>query len=163
MRIILSIALFLLSFSPLPVLAEKGTDSGLPTPRFASLKRDEAHMRTGPSTDYPIKWTYKRRGLPVEILREYNEWRKIRDPDGESGWVNKILLSGERTVVVKSTAQVTAWTKPDRQTVAAKLDPGALAHVEECTDGWCLLSFSSLEGWVEKKYLWGIYQDELLN
>ena len=82
--------------------AESDKGSGLPLPRFASLKSDNVYVRMGPSMDYPIKWIYKKEGLPVEIIQEFDSWRKIKDPDGGEGWAHKILLSGKKTARILS-------------------------------------------------------------
>lgn len=154
----------LILFLAFPAVAEESKgDSGLKTPRFASLRNSEAHVRTGPSQEYPIKWTYQRQGLPVEIVQEYGPWRKIKDQEGGSGWVHKILLSGQRTVLVLGKEPLEAWEKPDRKTLVARIDPGVIGKIEECDPALCLVHFSSLKGWVKKNTLWGIYPSEVLN
>lgn len=137
--------------------------SGLPVPRFASLKSDNAFVRTGPSMDYPIKWIYKRSGLPVEIVQEYDAWRKIKDPSGETGWVHKLLLSGNRTVIIESKQPVKAFVSQEQEKLVALLEPGTVNHVEECEQTMCLLKFGTYEGWAEKKFLWGVYGSEIFN
>jgi len=79
---------------------EKGSNTGLPLPRFAALRADEVNMRSGPGTRYPIQWVYKRRDLPVEVEREFDVWRLVEDMDGTKGWVHQATLVGTRTVVV---------------------------------------------------------------
>src|SRR5581483_9127238 len=93
--------LFILIGMVAPAQAINNT-SGLPVPRFVSLKPEEANARTGPGTRYPIAWVYRRPGLPVEVIEEYDLWRKIRDIDGATGWVHKSMLDGRRTVMIKS-------------------------------------------------------------
>src|SRR5258706_546116 len=75
--------------------------ASLPLPRFVSLKSEEANVRTGPGTRYPIQWVYHRAGMPVEIVEEYDLWRKIRDVEGTTGWVHKTMLAGNRTALIK--------------------------------------------------------------
>jgi SH3-like domain-containing protein len=137
--------------------------SGLALPRFASLKSDNVYVRAGPSMDYPIRWIYQREGLPVEIILEYDAWRKIRDPEGEVGWVHKILLSGNRTARVTANDPVTAFHDPDGTRPVAKIEPGVIVGVKECGETFCDIQFSAYEGWVEKKSLWGVYPSEILN
>lgn len=173
----LLIGLFVLSglFGPLSLAgaAERGDGASAPLtakeasgavlPRFAVLKSDNTYVRTGPSMDYPIRWIYKRADLPVEIVHEYDSWRKIRDQDGSVGWVHRILLSGQRTVLVSGSAFATAWDSPLGNHAVAKLSPGVIAKVTECNKDLCLLDFPPYEGWVEKKFLWGVYPSEILN
>jgi len=105
-----------LSFAP-PVIA----DDALPVPRFVSLKAEEANLRTGPGIRYPVRWVYWKKWLPVEIIEEYDHWRKIRDAEGESGWIHKSLLSGRRTILIKediaSLHQRPSKETPDRKSV----------------------------------------------
>lgn len=163
MRILVLLALLLFS---LPAMAEDDPKegSGLPLPRFASLKSDSVFARTGPSLDYPIRWIYKREGLPVEIIQEFDVWRKIRDPDGETAWVHKILLSGTRSAIIKASGPVTAWDDGEGDGHAiAQLEPKVIAHVTECQEKFCKLEVPAISGWVEKKSLWGVYPSEILN
>ena len=159
------LSLFLILISIAPAFAENDPKegTGLPLPRFASLKSDSVFARTGPSMDYPIRWIYKREGLPVEIIQEFDVWRKIKDPDGGTAWVHKILLSGQRTAILKATAPVTAWAEDDGTRPVAKLEPKVIAKVSECQEKFCKLSLVPFEGWVEKKFLWGVYPPEILN
>lgn len=159
--IALLIVLTCLSFPVLAADPMEGT--GLPVPRFATLKSDNAFVRTGPSMDYPIKWIYKRKDLPVEIVQEYDSWRKIKDPQGETGWVHKLLLSGKRTAIIESKQAVTAYEDDDMDRAIAQIEPGTIIHLEECNKLLCRTDFSSYEGWVEKKSLWGVYDSEVLN
>lgn len=137
--------------------------SGLPVPRFASLKSDSVFARTGPSMDYPIRWVYKRSGLPVEIVQEFDVWRKIKDPAGATSWVHKILLSGQRTAVIASKTPVTAWSDEDAEQPVAKLENGVITNVESCDEKFCKLELVPFKGYVEKKFLWGVYPSENLN
>lgn len=140
--------------------ADKG--SGLPLPRFASLKSDNVYVRTGPSMDYPIKWIYKKEGLPVEIIQEFDAWRKIKDPDGEVGWAHKILLSGKKTAKITE-ADAMAYDDSDMETPSMKLEKGVIVQVEECEKLVCRVQFAPYEGWIEKKSLWGVYGSDIFN
>lgn len=137
----------------------------LPLPRFVSLKSDKVYMRTGPALRYPIKWVYTRENLPVEIVQEFEQWRKIKDIDGEEGWVHQSLLSGERTVLVKSDDLIPLREKDSADArMVARLEPMVVAHIEKCgAAGWCGVEAGGYEGWVERKFLWGIYPDEVFN
>src|SRR5258708_3805263 len=109
-----------------------GTASGLPVPRFVSLKSDKVNMHIGPAKTYEVKWLYQRAGLPVEITAEFETWRRIRDADGTEGWVYHSLLSGRRTglVTTKTTDElVPLYDKPDaRGALMAKLYPGVVTR-----------------------------------
>lgn len=139
--------------------------TGLPLPRFVSLKSNPANVRRGPGLEYDIAFTFVRAGLPVEITQEFDTWRKIRDADGSEGWVHQSLLSGERT------ALVAPWDKGGpfaaRQSAEAGaavlfyLEPRVITKVEECTGTWCLINVQDHEGWIEQERLWGVYPNEV--
>ena len=142
-----------------------GSSSGLPVPRFVSLKADKVNMHIGPAKTYEVKWLYQRAGLPVEITAEFETWRRIRDADGTEGWVYHSLLSGRRTGMVtgKPTDElITLHEKPDLQSaVTARLERGVIAPVKRCTgEGWCYLAGRGFEGFVQQTRLWGVYPNE---
>lgn len=146
---------------PVDVDATNGI-SGLPVPRFVSLKRDEAFLRTGPGDRYPIAWVYVRKGLPVEVIAEYGIWRQVRDIDGMVGWMNKTLISGERTAIV--TAQVrTMYASPDLQAPAVwRIAPGALVRVVLCDQAWCRIDRGGKSGYILRSQLWGVTANETI-
>lgn len=132
----------------------------LPLPRFASLDSGEANLRAGPGKDYPILWVYQRKGLPVEIIQEFDTWRRIRDRDGTVGWVQQNLLSGKRTALIIDT-QRTLLAEPGSGDAIARLDPGVVARIEECrSDDWCRLEAQGYKGWLTRDEFWGAYPDE---
>jgi SH3-like domain-containing protein len=142
-----------------------GTASGLPVPRFVSLKADKVNMHIGPAKTYEVKWLYQRAGLPVEITAEFETWRRIRDADGTEGWVYHSLLSGRRTGMVTAKGAdnlVTLHEKPDLQSeVTARLERGVIASVKRCSgEGWCYLAGRGFEGYVQQPRLWGVYPNE---
>lgn len=138
--------------------------SGLPLPRFVSLKSDKVYVRTGPSVRYPIRWIYQKTDMPVEIIEEFDVWRKIRDSEGEGGWVSQTLLSGERTVLVKGDDLITVREKPeDTARMVARLEPGVIARIHECNPLWCKVAAGGFKGWIARNSLWGIYESEELN
>lgn len=142
--------------------------SGLPLPRFVSLKSARVNLRIGPSTDYATSWMYTRAGLPVEIIQEYDNWRRIRDSDGTEGWVNQTLLSGERTALAAPWMKGKGDTiyvniRQEAQTsasIVAKLQPGVLIKVLECTGTWCRVEVDGTKGWVTQTEIWGAYPGE---
>src|SRR5215475_4961668 len=118
-----------------------GPKSGLPMPRFVSLKPDRVNVRGGPTRDHEVTFVYTRAGLPVEITAESDNWRRIRDWEGSEGWVYHSLLSGRRTAVVapkdkKALVQLRDNADGD-SAVVAQLQAGVLASVKRCTGNWC--------------------------
>jgi SH3-like domain-containing protein len=140
------------------------TTSGLPVPRFVSLKADRVNVRGGPDKDHDVAWIYTRIGWPVEITAEFENWRRIRDLDGTEGWVYHSMLSGKRTASVKlksKTEIAPLYAKPDTQSaVEARLQSGVLGTVKRCTGAWCRLVGEGFDGWIEQNRLWGVYPDE---
>jgi SH3-like domain-containing protein len=138
--------------------------SGLPVPRYVSLKSDHVNVRAGPTKDNDVAWVYTRSGLPVEITAEFENWRRVRDSEGSEGWVYHSLLSGRRTAVItmKSKDDLAAlYDRPDSASaVAARLQAGVVAQVKRCSAGWCRVSGSGFDGWIEQQRLWGVYADE---
>jgi SH3-like domain-containing protein len=141
-----------------------GTKSGLPVPRFVSLKPDRVNVRGGPTRDHEVTFVYTRAGLPVEITAESDNWRRIRDWEGSEGWVYHSLLSGRRTAVVSPKDKdqlVSLRRKPDDGAdVVARVQSGVLASVKRCTGSWCQITGAGFDGWVVQEQLWGVYPNE---
>jgi SH3-like domain-containing protein len=138
--------------------------SGLPLPRFVSLRSDEVNMRTGPGVRYPIDWVYARRDMPVEVISEFETWRKIRDWQGSEGWVHKTMLSAKRTVVV-TTLQRRLRAEPEEKSPnIALIDVNAIGRVIACpkNNDYCHLSFLQLKGWMKRNEIWGITSSEVI-
>jgi SH3-like domain-containing protein len=138
--------------------------SGLPVPRFVSLKADRVTVRGGPDKDHDVSWIYTRVGWPVEITAEFENWRRIRDADGSEGWVYHSLLSGKRTGAVQmktKTDLAPLYAKPDdKSAVTAQLQVGVLGTVKRCTGSWCEISGDGFDGWIAQTELWGVYPNE---
>lgn len=133
--------------------------SGLPVPRFVSLGAREVNMRTGPGTQYPIKWLYGRRGLPVLVEAEYDIWRKVRDRDGEVGWIHGSLLSGRRTVVIAGGRQgvSTLYESPHPASMPVlRAEDGVIGDLNGCRLGWCKVKIEGKTGWLARDGLWGV-------
>jgi SH3-like domain-containing protein len=145
--------------------AQERQGTGLPLPRFVSLKSNDVNVRRGPGQEYDVAFTYVREGLPVEITQEFDNWRKIRDSEGAEGWVFHSLLSGERTALVApwdTTGPFPTHVSADpAAAIVAYLEPKVIADVEECTGTWCLISVKGYEGWIEQERLWGVYPNEV--
>ena len=128
--------------------------SGMPVPRYSSLRYDKVNGRAGPSLDYPVEWSYERQGLPVVIIRESQEWRKIRDPMGDEVWVNKSQLAAERTAMTTRPGAI--HRQPDRRSgVVASYLAGGVVALGRCELGWCVVEAEGREGWVGQADLWG--------
>lgn len=138
--------------------------SGLPVPRFVSLGTDKANVRNGPGKRYPIGWVFVRRGIPLEVIAEYELWRKIRNVDGAVGWIHRNLLSNRRSASVKGKKLQPLHRQPDDESdLIARLEPGVIGQVLSCKDNWCQLEVSSRRGWVQRKRLWGVLSTERFN
>jgi SH3-like domain-containing protein len=154
------------SFAPVHAANDpaKGTASGLPVPRFVSLKAAKVNMHVGPGKQYEVTWLYQRAGLPVEITAEFENWRRIRDGDGTEGWVYHSLLSGRRTGVVstknKDNLVPLRVSSTATSGLTAKLQPGVVAAVKQCNGDWCHVSGENFDGWIEQTHLWGVYPNE---
>jgi SH3-like domain-containing protein len=140
------------------------TTSGLPVPRYVSLKSDHVNVRAGPTKDNDVAWVFTRSGLPVEITAEFENWRRVRDSEGAEGWVYHSLLSGRRTAVITMKAKDDLAPLYDRadpnSEVAARLQAGVVAQVKKCAAGWCRITGNGFDGWIEQQRLWGVYADE---
>jgi len=144
-----------------------GRTSGLPVPRFLSLKADKVNVRSGPTRDHAVAWVFTRAGLPVEVTAEFETWRRIRDSDGAEGWVYHSMLSGRRTALVSpwSKDQATPlYAAPEKDaSLRARLEPGVLGKVEHCDGKWCRFFDSGFDGFVEQDRLWGVYPGEKID
>lgn len=141
--------------------------SGRPLPRFVSLGSDHINMRTGPGTRYPVTWVYKRQGLPVEVVQETNDWRRVRDPDGDEGWVHKVMLSNSSrmTLVVGSTPTVLRRQPEAAAEGIAEVEPGVLVKVLQCPgdSDHCRVEAQRFQGWLPRAALWGIRPGQDVN
>ena len=145
--------------------------SGLPVPRFVSLKSDPVNLRKGPGRQYPKAWIFRRAGLPVEVVQEFEHWRRVRDAEGAEGWVYHALLSGRRTALIQpwearkgADAALTDLRTAARTGAApiARLEAGTLTSVKSCTKSWCRVTAGQFTGYVQKHELWGVYPDEVI-
>ncbi|MCB8875047.1 SH3 domain-containing protein [Acidisoma silvae] len=142
-----------------------GSSTGLPLPRFVSLRADEVNMRVGPGDQYPILWVYHRVGLPVEILREYDVWRLVVDSDGTKGWMHEATLVSYRHFVINGTQPVTLYRSPaSGANPAAQLMPGVVGLIEKCDppSDWCRVRTGHTGGWLQRSEFWGVLPGEKL-
>jgi len=141
-----------------------GSVSGLPIPRFVSLKSDRVNARSGPNKDQEVRWVYTHAGMPVEVTAEFENWRRIRDWEGAEGWVYHSLLSGKRMAVVVPKSKdelVPLYQSADIESaIAAQLQSGVLGTLKSCDGAWCQFSGKGFGGFVRQERLWGAYPNE---
>ncbi|HYM02724.1 MAG TPA: SH3 domain-containing protein [Stellaceae bacterium] len=142
--------------------AAEAADKAQPVPRFATLRADEVNLRTGPGERYPIDWVLSKKGLPVEIIGEYDVWRKVHDSLGSEGWVHERMITSSRNVVV--TGQIrTLRADPDgASSPVARAEPGVVARLLECRGAWCRVETQDIKGWIKRAEIWGVYPDEIV-
>lgn len=132
------------------------TPSGLPVPRYVSLKFDKVNARSGPGDDHRLLWIYRVRGLPVQVVAETSEWRRICDPQGELAWVHKRTTEGRRMAINMASGPAPLRRSPKASSaVVAYLNPKALASVVRCGKGWCRVRVDGVSGWTTEGALWG--------
>lgn len=159
--------LALLIAAPAGAVGESaGSASGLPVPRYVSLKADKVNVRGGPSRDHEVAWVFTRAGIPVEITAESENWRRIRDAEGAEGWVFHSLLSGRRTVLVSPSAKTDSYPLYERASasgrVVAQLQVRVLGTVRYCDGKWCRIFGDGFDGFMEQNLLWGVYPNEVI-
>lgn len=132
------------------------TPSGLPVPRYVSLKFGEVNARAGPGDDYKLLWTYRARGLPLQVIAETADWRRVCDPEGAAAWVHQRTVDTRRTVMRVNPAPMPMRRRPDAKSQTVALLSGrALASLETCRDGWCQVEVGRTKGWAPIGELWG--------
>ncbi|WP_315919186.1 SH3 domain-containing protein [Mesorhizobium sp. SP-1A] len=140
--------------------------SGLPLPRFVSLKSARTNSRVGPGANYSVDWMYTKAGLPMEIIQEYDTWRRVRDADGSEGWISQSLLSGKRTAIIAPWQRgkggtVNMLSSPEKDAgVVAMIEPGVIGTIKSCNGQWCQMTAGGHSGWVAQSQLWGAYPGE---
>lgn len=139
--------------------------SGLPVPRFVSLRSAEVNWRTGPGVRYPVNWVYSRKDMPVEIIAEFEAWRKIRDWQGTEGWVHQSMLSGRRHIVVTGANRKLRRDGEDGAAVTALVEPGVVGRLLQCprTKVMCKVEVDGTQGWLKREEFWGVYPAEYLD
>ena len=134
--------------------------SGLPLPRFASLRSGEVNVRAGPGARYPVEWVFVYKNMPVEITAEYDAWRKVRDWQGTEGWVHQSMLSGKRSVIVTGNDRAVYEEPAPNAHLVAKLEEKVVARVLRCREDWCRVEVAGLRGWISRENVWGVYEGE---
>lgn len=160
MRIITVIIIF---FS-LNLYGKNGQVTGFEIPRFVSLKSNDANLRVGPSTNYPIKIKYISENLPLEIIDEFDVWRKTRDHEGNVGWIHKSLIKGDRFILIgnKIANDINLYKRPDGA-IKGIIKKNNILKLKSCVLDWCKVSHKNINGWLLKKDIWGVYVSEIYN
>jgi len=132
-------------------------------PRWVSLRSDEVNVRTGPGTRYPIEWVFVRESLPVEVIAEFDNWRQIRDMDGDTGWIHQNLLSRNRFAVIVGDVAMMVRDPEIGGVPVAVIEPGVITQVLRCRGDWCRLHAGGHTGWLLRTQIWGVYRDEAVD
>lgn len=170
----LTLALPLSAMGPGPALAADGEQAGdgvrltvrgtgLPVPRFVTLKSDEVNMRAGPGTEYPVLWHYRRKDLPLRVEAEFGVWRKVVDHEETTGWMHQSVVSLKRhALVTASSARI--YASPDNgAALVAVAERNALLELQSCPTQWCKVAAGDLRGWVARTAIWGLLDGEILD
>lgn len=155
---------------------DTGKETGLPLPRFVSLKSNKSNLRNGASIKNAIKWTYLKKGYPMEVIAEFENWRKLRDIDGTEGWINENLITGKRNAVIIGNKlktnprsynlkqqEMLLFRAPDENSYpTVKVEFGVIGSIKKCEIDWCKIKVENYIGWIRKDNLWGVYKEEII-
>ncbi len=155
---------------------EVGKETGLPLPRFVILKSNKSNLRNGAGMKYAINWTYLKKGYPMEVIAEFENWRKLRDIDGTEGWINENLITGKRNVLIISNKFEVNPTKyklkqqemflfryPDENSYpVVRVEFGVIGNIKKCDIDWCKIKVDKYTGWIRKANIWGVYKEEII-
>jgi len=132
------------------------THSGLPVPRYVSLKFGKVNGRQGPTLQHNVLWQYQRKGLPLIVVAETENWRKVQDNLGEESWVRRVALSGYRTALTKQEVDIRTKPRNDAR-ITAVAQGNVMLNLGDCNEqDWCRVkSKDGFKGWVQRQYLWG--------
>ena len=156
--------LILILFISFNIYAETGLVTGFELPRFVSLKSNDVNLRVGPSINYPIELKYIQKNLPVEIIDEFDVWRKIQDHENNKGWIHKSLIKGERFILTinKNGNVKNIYNRPNGK-IVGMIKSNNIINLENCLIDWCYISHIDISGWISKDSIWGVYEDEIYN
>lgn len=138
----------------------RAAESGLPIPRFVTLRSDKVNVRAGPGVQYPVEWVFERKGMPVEVIAEHENYRKVRDVEGTEGWVHQNLLSSRRGIVVSGAIRALRREPRDGASVVARVEPDVVGQLLACSGPWCRVEAGGYRGWLKRTEFWGVYPDE---
>ncbi len=166
MRVLLNkiILILFLFFFKITHANNIGVETGLEIPRYISLKSDETNIRVGPSKNYPIVIKYIVEDYPLKIIEEHRDWRRIIDFDGNTGWVHKSLIKGQRSIIIISENKKNIYLHNiSNGKIIGEVNNKSFLNLYKCKKNWCLVGKNKHKGWVKKKYLWGIQDNEIFN
>ncbi len=131
-------------------------------PRFVSLRSNEINVRTGPGERYPVQWVLRRRFMPVEIIAEFEIWRKIRDWEGAIGWVHQRTLTGRRSIIVIGQIRMLRRRPRSDAPAVARAEPAIVGRLLSCQIFWCRVEIQGHRGWLRRRAFWGVYPKEFV-
>ena len=141
----------------------RGPVTGLPMPRYVSLRAGEGNARRGPGMTHRVDWVFTRRDMPLRVVAEFEHWRRVEDAEGLGGWIHFALLSGVRTVLVQEDMMPLHMQPDTRAPLIAHLEAGVVARLQSCSPDWCRLRADGLRGWAPKSALWGVERAEIID
>ena len=160
LRAALAAALLLAAGVTAPPASGAEDEPHAKVPRFVSLRSDQVNLRVGPGQNYPIAWVLTRKGMPVEIVKEFQNWRLVRVWQDASGWILERMVTAERHVIIDSAVRIMR-RKPDPQSeIVARAEPGVVAKLLQCQGDWCHIDAGGYQGWLQRGDVWGILPDE---
>ena len=140
-----------------------GPVTNLPLPRYVSLRSSKINVRRGPGLDYRKDWVFRRAGLPVKVIEEYGDWRRIVDMDDAGGWVYHAMITGRRTVLITAENVIFRKKPVDTAAATARAEQGVVARLRQCAEDWCEIEADGYRGWVRKTAIWGVDPDEVID
>jgi SH3-like domain-containing protein len=152
------IAMLFCLLGALPAAARD--QAGLPLPRYVSLRASRINLRSGPGMNFPVQWVYQRKHMPVEVVAEYDTWRKIRDWQGTVGWVHQSMLDGSRYALITGGERLLRGDPDPGAPPTARLEPGVVGELLRCDGAWCRLAVQGYRGWLKRDEFFGVYASE---
>lgn len=147
MKIKLILAIILFSFSCHAIEFENSF--------YVSLRSDEVNLRTGPGNEYPIKYVYQLKDMPLKVIGEYDNWYRVVDKDKDEGWVSKNLTSKKRTLIVIDGTQIMYKKDNLKSNPIFRLEENVIVKYNKCNEEWCKVEVNNKSGWMQAKSLWG--------
>jgi len=161
-RAVAGLGLAVVLWSSLKTTASAAGGAEAPLPRFAALHADKVNLRTGPGDRYPIEWVYLRKDWPVEVVAQFDHWRRVRDWEGTEGWVHEKMITQRRAVIIIGGVRALRQSPDLSGALVARAESGVVARLDECRGDWCRVSAGDTTGWVQRSDIWGVYPTENL-